>query len=200
MEHNLNSDFQMHYWDFMYAIEFDLKTLSRYIELNDNNLNTYSIELVRLYLSTCSEIEVVLKEFCKILNDSSEPRNITQYRNIIKPERPQMLDEIVNIGFKKTVTPWVDWKKDTTPKWWKDYQLVKHSRNEYYHLATLENVLHSVGALFLCVHFYYLEYLSQIPKSILPRELSLKDITSIFNSGNNFLKLASKHQQGFLSI
>jgi hypothetical protein len=52
------------HWDYYLTLEEDLKNLARYIDINSNNFNTYSIELVRILQIAASEIDVVLKLLC----------------------------------------------------------------------------------------------------------------------------------------
>jgi hypothetical protein len=48
------------------------------------------------------------------------------------------------------IRPWGEWvdSEDLNPKWWKDYNAVKHHRERSYYLANLENVLHSAAGWF----------------------------------------------------
>ena len=55
---------QLH-WNYFLALEADVCKLSRYIELQKDNYETYSIELVRILFAACSEIEVVMKLLCE---------------------------------------------------------------------------------------------------------------------------------------
>ena len=62
------------------AIEDDLKVLSRYIDFDTENDKVFSIELARILLITCSEIDVVLKLLCEKLNSNNNFNNIDDYK------------------------------------------------------------------------------------------------------------------------
>jgi hypothetical protein len=72
------------HWNYFLALEKDLEGLSHYIEFCKDNLNTYSIELAHLLLSSASEIDTIAKCICSILDPKAKPKNIDQYRKIIR--------------------------------------------------------------------------------------------------------------------
>ncbi len=77
------TEFRPH-WNYFLALESDLESISRYIEFSPVNFNTYSIELAHLLLSAASEIDTVAKCVCKLIDPTSSPENINDYRRIIK--------------------------------------------------------------------------------------------------------------------
>src|ERR1700693_737083 len=79
---NLPENIRPH-WNYFLALEKDVETLSRYIEFCKDNLNTYSIELAHLLLSSASEIDTVAKCICSILEPTAKADNINDYRKII---------------------------------------------------------------------------------------------------------------------
>lgn len=60
------------HWNYFLALEKDLEGVSRYIEFCKDNLNTYSIELAHLLLSSASEIDTIAKSVCSILEPKSK--------------------------------------------------------------------------------------------------------------------------------
>ena len=50
------------YWKRFLYLEKKLIELSNYIDLDERNFKTFSLEIMSLYLSTCSEIEAIYKE------------------------------------------------------------------------------------------------------------------------------------------
>ncbi len=149
------------HYNYLIALEEDLSRVSRYIEFDELNLPTYSIELAHLLLASSSEVDVVLKEMCQTLNPSDEARNINDYRKSIRNEIPQNLfDRFVNQSvliprYNLDYIPWEKWEKDQNPDWWQSYNAVKHERNIYFSKANLQNVLNSIGALLIVVFHYY---------------------------------------------
>jgi hypothetical protein len=135
---------------------------SRYVEFHKDNFKTFSVNLTRLYLSICSEIDVVLKMICKKLGEPIERSDINHYRRVILKAYPNF--PIVPVLLKRmscVVTPWQEWRTttDKNPPWWKSYTDVKHERNIHFAKANLENVLYSASALLVALVFLYHEEL-----------------------------------------
>lgn len=57
------------YWKRFLYFEKRIISLETYIAFDQNNFQVFSIEILNLYLSICSEIEAIYKE---ILDDKSE--------------------------------------------------------------------------------------------------------------------------------
>jgi hypothetical protein len=165
------------HWNYFLALEKDLETVSRYIEFNKDNLNTYSIELAHLLLSSASEIDTVAKCICSILEPNAKPDNINKYRKIIKAaednetygfglsgkedpvlaekHKHRLSDLIVYIPrYSLALIPWKSWAEDKNPDWWKSYNDVKHERNHHFNKATLRNTLYALTAL-LALNYVY---------------------------------------------
>ena len=113
-----------------------------------------------MYLSICSEIEVVLKEICIKIDSNSKANNIHQCREAITKEFECFSQQqILCTKFSFTFTPWSHWGKEETPKWWRHYNNVKHNRNEHYNKATLANVLEALSALYMCnLYLVFIEH------------------------------------------
>jgi hypothetical protein len=145
------------HWNYFLALSDDLETVSRYIEFAKTNFGTYSIELAHLLLASASEVDVVLKGICKIIDPNSNPENINQYREIIIPVLPDICRLKALIPrFGISLTPWANWEQPKkNPDWWHSYNNVKHQRAEYYSEANLENVLNSLGGLMITNFVFY---------------------------------------------
>lgn len=179
-----------HYWQYFLSLEADLITTSRYIDftgvndinLENNNSNTFSTELLRIFLTACAECENILKIFAKQYrldiaqqnNPDVDDEELEKIRETVKKLDIQPLrNDIRDSGtygtlFNHTIscpayslnfTPWTGW--DTShdpPQWWTDHNVVKHRRandeESNYHLANLSNTLTSVAAL-MCLLFEY---------------------------------------------
>ena len=132
------------------AIEGDIKKLSRYIEFDESNFKVYSIELSRLLLTACSEVDVVMKELCKLIDPNSKAENINGYKRVIKEKLLYIVNGGVNCPlYGLTLFPWSKWKGEGNPEWWVSYNKVKHERNNNYRRANLKNVLNAVAGLFV---------------------------------------------------
>jgi hypothetical protein len=144
------------YWNYFLALEDDVKKIGRFIEVNEDNLQVYSIELARILLSASSEVDVLLKQLCFYLDDSKTPKDINAYKKIIKEKLPEFINEPVFVyryGFQ--INPWGDWNKGDNPDWWSSHNKVKHLRHIHFNKANVENVLKAMSGLLICVAYYY---------------------------------------------
>ena len=156
------------HWNYFLALERDLEGVSRYIEFCKDNLNTYSIELAHLLLSSASEIDTIAKCVCSILDPKAKPQNIDQYRKIIRTaekhepeftfhggESQRMSDlRVLLPRYNMVLMPWKSWAEEKNPDWWQSYNKVKHERNNHFNEATLRNALYSVAGL-LSINYIY---------------------------------------------
>jgi hypothetical protein len=135
------------YWSFFRTIDEDLHQLRRFLEFNEANFSTYSVELVRLYLSIGSEVDVVAKLLCDQIDSSKQPKRITDYQPIITGKYPLLADLDIHIrGTAITLKPWSGWNS-ASPTWWTKYNDVKHKRHLHFKDARLEHVLNAAGGL-----------------------------------------------------
>jgi hypothetical protein len=132
-------------------IQSALKTVFEYIEPNDSNLNTYSHQLFQLFIRACMEVEQNAKAIL-LANGYTFKRtpNIEDYHKIEKAT--QLSECAVQLPFwsgsEKEIRPYESWKTGHTLSWYQEYNLVKHNREQNFHLANLRNVLASVTGLF----------------------------------------------------
>lgn len=144
------------HWNYFLAIEQSVVELSRYIEFHNNNMDTYSIEIARLLMTTTQEIDVLLKQICSHFGNSSNKEG--SYRTFFPSKYPKMLDiEIVTPRYNLTFKPFENWQNNTTPTWWTANNKVKHQRHTHYPRASLANVLNAVSGLFVVNLYYYID-------------------------------------------
>ncbi len=170
-------------WNYFLALEADLLSISRFVEISRNNFTTFSIELSQLLLSTGSEIDVVAKQLCYLIEHTEPAANINQYQNIICQKYPEFVDQQALMPrFGLVLVPWKNWTKSTPPDWWTDHNKVKHHRSESFEKANLSNVLSALSALFIVLLYFYRQ---QSTKSVLvptptifeaPRSLVMRDL------------------------
>jgi hypothetical protein len=145
-----------HHWNYFLAIEKDLESLSRYIEFANENLGTYSIELTHILLSASSEVDVIMKQLCSLIDPSQITNNVNDYKNVIQQHLPIFINEEICIDrFGLSYKPWDNWNGAQNPNWWRSYNNVKHQRNNHFNEANLQNTINAVGALLLTVVYYY---------------------------------------------
>jgi hypothetical protein len=86
-----------HHWNYFLALEKDLENISRYIEFTEDNLKTYSIELTHILLSASSEIDVIMKELCCLIDSNAPRNNINDYKIIIQGNLQSFIEEEISI-------------------------------------------------------------------------------------------------------
>jgi len=149
------------YWNYYISIEEDLNKLSRFIEFDKRNEKVFSIELVRLLISSSSEFEVVSKELCKVRGVSIGNGKIKGIRTGLVGYYHNISDVEISIPkFGMEYQPLIKWKDNEDCGWWRSYCSVKHHRNAKYEEAHLKNVINAIGALQI-VNLYYCKSLNR---------------------------------------
>lgn len=148
------------HWNYLHSIEKDLENLSRFIEFHDDNFNCYSIEISRILMASAAEIDVICRQICVDLNNTSKADNIHDYRNEILSHYkniPKFRVIIPRYGLE--LIPWSNWKnrKNTVPFWWTAYNKIKHHRHTDYHRGNLKNALNAAAGLFVMTLYLYKE-------------------------------------------
>ncbi len=142
----------LHYWQYFVALESDLAKASRFVEISDDNMETYSVEFARLILSAGSEVDVL----AKVLSDQHDliivPSNIDGYRKAITARFQEFAFLSVRIPrYARELKPWREWHDGKNPTWWRAYNDIKHERNVNFKQATLSNALNAVAGVFALV-------------------------------------------------
>jgi len=144
------------YWNHFLALEDDLAHVQRYIEFDEENFKTYSIEFVKLLLAIGSEIDVICKLLCHEINQNEESKNICSHRKTIIRKFPAIFKFTVRVENKPFVfIPWESGGIDKTPEWWDKYNDVKHHRSSCYHEANLKNTFYAISGLLTILLYYY---------------------------------------------
>lgn len=124
------------------------------MELVPENHGAYSIEIVRLLLTTGSEVDVILKLICEAIQPSFKPKNITGYYRVISKHFPEFPETIITSKIDYRATPWQEWREDFPPRWWRAYNDVKHERNRFFSAANVGNLLGALAGLCVAVNYY----------------------------------------------
>lgn len=144
------------HWNYFLALEQDMGSVSRYIEFCEPNFSVYSIELARLLFAAASEVDVVAKLLCKLLNPTAPRENINHYKSVLLPAFPNLpRTEIFVPRYGLSFKPWANWTGDQNPGWWRSCNKVKHERAAHFNQATLKHSLNALGALLTLVFHYY---------------------------------------------
>jgi hypothetical protein len=149
------------HWNYFTALEDDMSQVSRYIEFCKPNLGVFSIELAHLLLSAASEVDVMAKCLCAIVDPNAAPSKINLYREVLlRAVKDAKIADLTAIRvliprYGMYFRPWENWAVGKTPDWWLCYNHVKHKRDDHFHEATLQNALNALGALFILNYLYY---------------------------------------------
>lgn len=144
-----------HYEAAFKIISRDLERLIEFIDPTDDNLNVYSHRIFELQLRTCTEFESICKDILILKGYGGKPSdfNIYDYKRIedwLMLEQWQVGVLFWHLPRLKYIRPFEHWSTANPPlHWYKSYNEVKHNRVSNFHLANFNNLLLSVGALFM---------------------------------------------------
>ena len=157
---NNRKEFISNYWKYYCILEDDFVDLIKYVDLRESNYSTTSNEIIKQLQSICSEFEIVCKELCNIKMDDRK-KNIEDYYKGIVINTKEIIQELkiekiqsLRINVRQTkdiiIYPFKDWNEKKTGDlfWWKNYNIIKHSRTENYESGNFESVLNALGALY----------------------------------------------------
>lgn len=175
-----------HHWNYFLAIEKDLENLARYIEFSNANLGTYSIELTHILLSASSEVDIIMKQLCTLVQSNVTTNNINEYKNVIQTQLATFINEEICIDrFGLSYKPWDNWNGTNNPDWWRSYNNVKHQRNNHFNEANLQNTINAVGALLLTVIYYYKYSFTNEAQ----HEISFRETTRLLQPNSSFMRI-----------
>jgi hypothetical protein len=147
---------QFPHWQHFLSLEKDFFDSIEFVEIDPANNSTFSVVYTKLFLATCSEIDVVSKLVCKKINETSTARNIHHYRAEITAQYPNIYAvECLMPRYGLVFKPWSQWSNDTNPSWWQEHNDVKHQRDRYSQRANQKNVMESLSGLFCMLLYLY---------------------------------------------
>lgn len=156
----------LEHWKHYLALENDLHTIARYVEPTPLNYPAFSVELTKLFLSACSEVEVVCKVLCERFHPTRPRRDMDDLRKALHDRFPALHTIQVDAPkYEISLHPWQAWKDRKNPDWWGDHNRVKHQRHDAFASASLGNALASMAGLFGVLCYCYFE---QGPRSVNP--------------------------------
>ncbi|WP_180029032.1 hypothetical protein [Acinetobacter sp. YH16032] len=178
------------YWNRFLHIEKKLKEFSTHVDFDIRNNETFSIEIMNLYLTICSEIEAIFKACTSNISNSFNFRDFREYyKEETQLQSLSLLKSDVKIKYTSLkFTPFDKIDSDETILWWNHHNKIKHDREINRNLANLKNLLNSASALFLLnlvYRFVVQEKIYLIPP---PEIFETKDfLVSIHSSGGGLL-------------
>ena len=142
------------YWGYYISLENEFKKLYA-----NTDIDHYSE--VRLYLAIGSEIDVVFKTICQLLNNNYNGGNIEAHKSELQKsidsgDWDDYHDEVIFTD-GTILKPW------DNPTWWTDYNNVKHKRTcldqnngLYFSHASRNNILTALSGLFVLERQLYI--------------------------------------------
>ena len=148
-------------------IQEDVKKLFEYVERADQNLQTYSMQILNLFFRICVEVEANFKAILRenTYHGDGTWWNMKDYRKINKTHHLSSYKVKYPIwsGVRSTFMPFADWTTDD-PKakleWYDVYNNCKHNRYQHMPEATFATMLDAFAGLFalLSAQFGHEEY------------------------------------------
>lgn len=148
-------------WRYYLTLERDFMATTAFSEIDARNYGTFSDRYAALMLLIGSEVDVIAKIICKIIDPTLRPSNVVQYRQAISQKYPWLYCiKIYSRQFGVQLMPWRFWSptQNRSPVWWSAYNRVKHDRANERSAANQLNTLLALGGLY-ALHIYYQQLL-----------------------------------------
>lgn len=154
-------EFENNYWKQYLWIEKELVEILDFVELDQLNFSVFSRRMEKLLLQIGSEFDNVSREICGLQN--VDRTNIADYCSYYTMNySPQLFKTVIAYG-NIQFTPFAGWGNNVAAKdipFWKAYNSIKHDRIANCRMASLENTMNALAALFL-VEMVYTDKLYQ---------------------------------------
>ena len=133
----------------------DFEKCLRYVELAEENLDTFSLEFSRIILVSGSEIDQMFKYLTHSLG-LDRAANLPECVDRFRSHRPQFVDfDCAVDGWPHRIAPFSAWREGySKTSWWSAYTGLKHNRIAERYSGNLKNVMECLAA-----HFGILQYL-----------------------------------------
>ena len=162
------------YWPVYKNLEEEFLKLAGYIHFSDDQLGTYSMFIADLIVRCSVEIEALSKELYRMLGGNMSPTDSQgKTRDLyFDTDCLDLLEKTWLLGKKQIAVSAINYyctkteNKILTPlhkackrgtsgsKWKQAYQAVKHDKRGSLKKASIENLLHAMGALYI-LNLYY---------------------------------------------
>lgn len=150
-----------YYVDYFSMLEERLYNMKRYIAFEEENLNTFSIELASIINDCCGLINGFCTELCqekqkKVEGKTKTKFDIRDYKKMLQ-QGDYLIETLVYVG-KFKIQPWEDCVVNKTNNvninWWKAYNSIKHSGKPNFSQATLKNTFSCMAGMFALLTMY----------------------------------------------
>jgi hypothetical protein len=168
---DINTFFKRYYRYYL-ALESDFLATERFVTIDQDNSSAFSVEYIKLLQTICSEIEVVAKYLCTMIDAKAKCKDFTDCCKIITTSNTLFERATTTVPQLEglIIAPFLNWTfsiekskegkeytKSNNPEWWQKYNKVKHDRTgldtstgvyNYKH-ANQGNVLNALAALYI---------------------------------------------------
>lgn len=158
-------DFEKTFWNYYLELELEYLEIEHLIPFDETNYNTFSYKYLDLLWAICSEIDVLFKEYIKMMRYTTDPDdngnplyNIIQYEKFVDAKVPTFKTQEITCYnpkfYKKKIYPYSTWTNGESPKWWRVNNKIKRDKEQdfegkkAYKSANQINVLNALGGLF----------------------------------------------------
>ena len=142
------------HWSYYTSLEDDLVATGRYVEICEENFQTYSTYFTRLLFAAASEVDVVAKTLCSQIDPPRKYKGINDYRPVITQKFPAIPRLVFGVQWNPVrISPWAAWgtQSPSNPDGWSAYNGVKHERNVHFKRGNLRNALEAMAGLYSLV-------------------------------------------------
>jgi len=160
------------YWRYYLMLENKYLVIEQFIEPVNANFSTYSLELVNVLQSVCSELDVFFKVVCGF--NQTDRKSMNDYYAIVNQKYSGLKQQIVRIHGME-IKPFENWNESQPSQslnWWQAYNDIKHGRVDNFSKATLENVIYALSALYTLEMYYIKEVATASNQKDIPDEES----------------------------
>ena len=143
------------HWRYFLLLESEFEIALRYVEPDEANADTFSLEFAQQLLAICAQFETVAKLLCARRVPGSNSDGIENTRRILIEWRPGLVGWGARFYPRnERIAPFIDWRQGQAPSWWRAYNRIKHSPTDHVRLATLDSVTKALVAVGLLTVAY----------------------------------------------
>ena len=132
-------------------LEIYLNTEKQFLEFNEwvpmetNKLSVNSPRLYSLLITSCGQVEALMKKICESIDIIPKKKNFPEYYKILNSQGMLGLQSITVYNTGKNFRPFNENNEEHF--WWKSHNDAKHELPEGILKGTIENVLYALAAI-----------------------------------------------------
>ena len=150
-------EFERDYWRYYRMLEDKFMNTLLYVELSQSNFTTYSNEFAHLIQTIGAELDSFFKVYCGFA--AKDRKTITEYAGFVLSDWSGIVNQIVKTeSVSLRLQPFDNWNAAQARQsivWWDAFDSIKHSRVGNIAMASLENTLNILAALYMLEMKYH---------------------------------------------